>query len=485
MASIRNLLFSIYCLYTVGCANQNYSTVSNQPSIETCRNALFPLPGVRPGITFDSKESLYICLTNPGTSAVTYQIYVNGKKAFKVTPDEAKHFKVFISNTYSVSCSDPREKNSSKNVSALPKIDTPEIDTTSYPICIVSSEINNSLVRAAFVFDAIDRAHAPAIFELISEERQKYDALKAVAGGSGCLRPFNQDGSPTECLKQYEQEKRECPSLGQSCFDPALVGAWIQKVDEGRFIPKSQKLIPGIRGWIVRPNGVVRPLAIDFKTGKLAEGPKDSRFSQISYGCNGELYQETFVWLAGGFSGTYCGRYKFVDKSLGISRTKSDGFQYYMPTTVSKKFLEPINFTFDARLGEQSLLFPHVATELPAYAIATESSTGRRLLIRAFNDLHKIYISIPKFSSAEKDLKKNVGTVRIEVNGHWTPGFNSINDPMDPNKFTIDMYDTTKGRISGHFIYAVSSTNKSLSRFEGRFDIPLYLHGETPGSGVK
>ena len=465
---MRILLLCIFVLcFATGHAGQDVSTANNQSGKEVCRDALFPLAGIAPTGRFDTKEGLYLCLTNPGTPAVAYQVYVNGKKSFQVTPDEAKNFNVYISNTYSFRCTDPRERVGVKNSTALPKLNTRIKIDTSNPMCVVATEINGVPVRAAFVFDDIDRA--PAIFEVTQEEMKKHKSLESAAADSGCTRNFNRDGTPSPCLEQHWKDKQECPSAELSCFDPALAGAWLQTP---KLALETIQAIPRVNGWVIHQNGDVNPLAVDFKNGALVEGKKVTHFSRVSYGCNGELYQVTHGF-AEGSTGLYCGRYTIDGKILGIAIDKSALFEYYEPAFLGTKYMAPVHFTFAATLGEQSVSIPHVATSLPAFVLAEVSSVRHRAVLFVNGDSDSIRISLPDLSHATKLNGKSAGTVSISINNsHRT--IISKDDPDHPNEIAIDDFDIGKGRVSGVFSYAVADGIKSM-RFEGRFDLPLYI----------
>lgn len=132
---------------------------------DTCREGLFPLAGSTPTGRFDSKEILSICLTNPGNSDGVFQILTNGKKAFKVTPDEAKGFNAYISNTYTVQCTDPRYPDAAKIASILPKLTTPVRVDTAHALCVASTVINGRPIKAVYVFDHSNRLYDSAILE--------------------------------------------------------------------------------------------------------------------------------------------------------------------------------------------------------------------------------------------------------------------------------------------------------------------------------
>jgi len=465
---MKHLFFYLLMFCTIpGGANQQVSVAPDQAKPNLCREALFPLNGFT-----NSSEGLRICRINSGTSMAAYEIYVNEKKAFKVAPIEAKQFNVFMSNTYSVSCTE-RTQNGSEDVPAPFKIDTLENIDMSSPICVVATTINNRPIRAAYVFDASNKALRGAVFELTREQRVQYEALNPQAQESRCVKNFNDDGSPTWCLKQYLETKQECPSIGQSCFDQALVGAWMKRVENKKPGVANRHLPPSVSGWIIRPNGDVRSLAIDFDKGTLAEGSENLGFLKISYGCNGELYQDTYFI---GSIGSYCGRYAFDEKDLGISKTKSQGLQYYSPVSLGKKFTEPLKFMFDAKLGDKPLVIPRIATTLPAYATVIDGRSGRRVSIRAFNDTYQISFSILELARAEQRSGESAGRVGIEqrINDHVSTEFVSKNDPARPNEITIDSFDLVQGRIAGRFAYAIGRNTESM-RFEGRFDIPLYV----------
>jgi hypothetical protein len=470
----RRYLFCLLSLYVVaGQAGLDNATAGSLPRTETCRDALYPLPGIEPGTLANAKESLYICLTDPGTPSVAYQIYVNGRKTFKVTPHEASSFNVYSANTYSVRCSDPNRKAVEENTSPLPKLDLPIEINPAHPICVVSTAIHNKTVRAAFVFDDNDRAHDSAIFEQTPEEHKRNDALIASAIKSGCARNFNRDGAPTLCLVHYFQDKEACPSVGQSCFDPALAGAWLLQ-HEFASDNTVLRLIPHVHGWVVLPNGDVRALAVDFNTGALVQGQKDTSFSRVSYGCNGELYQVAHGF-AQGSTGLYCGRYTFDGKNLGIAKDKSAGFQYYEPAALGTKLMEPIRFNFAATLDEQLITVPHVGTKLSAYAIAEGSSGRHRAMIQVFGDREEIYFHIPSLTQAGKYTGKDAGRVTFNPQT-MLGGFSTKDDPANPNEITIDVFDTAQGRISGRFSYTAIDQFKKLLQFKGQFDLPLYLH---------
>lgn len=466
---MKHLFFYLLMLCAIpGCANQNVSTAPDQAKPGLCREALFPLNGFT-----NSSEGLRICRIHSETSMAAYEIYVNEKKAFKVAPIEARQFNVFMSNTYSVNCAE-RAPSGSEDVPAPFKIDTLENIDTASPLCVAATTINNRPVRAAYVFDASNKALRSAVFELTHEQRVQYEALNPLAQESRCAKNFNDDGSPTWCLQRYLETKQECPSIGQSCFDQALVGAWMTRAEKPGVA--NRRLPPSVSGWVIRPNGDVRSLAIDFDTGTLAEGPQNLGFLKISYGCNGELYQDTYFI---GSIGSYCGRYAFDEKDLGISKTKSPGLQYYSPVSLGKKITAPLKFMFDAKLGDKPLAIPRVATTLPAYATLIDGRSGRRVSIRAFNDTYQISFSIPDLARAEQRSGENAGSVGIEqrINDHVSTGFISKNDPARPNEITIDSFDLVQGHISGRFAYAIYAYGHTADsmRFEGKFDIPLYV----------
>ena len=466
-------LFILAILVATGYVEPVYS-MGSAPRTELCRGALFPLAGITPTGKFDSKESLDICLKNLGTSAVAYQLYTNGKKAFSVTPEEAKSFNVYISNTYSVSCTDPRENDGVKNAAALPKLYTPvEIDM-SKPVCIVSVAINNQPVRAVFSFDNFDKANGSAIFELTPEERKTAEERRVFSYETGCTLNFKPDGSPTPCFLEKEKVRRECPSLGKTCFDPSLAGVWISRSysEAPQAIWKTK--IPGVQGWIIRPDGSVRQLAIDFSTGKLAEGPESPGFTRVSYGCNGELYQEAHFF---GGMGSYCGSYELDGTNLGISKTKSDDFRYFKPTTLGTKFVDPVDFTFKATLGERPINAAPVSIRLTAYARLTSTAKRRILTIEAFDEIHKITITVPNLDHAEARHGIEAGRVAIEkrLDDHLSTLLHTGGDSNLARAFVIDAFDRGNGRISGHFDYTVSDNPNSSLRFKGLFDIPLYF----------
>lgn len=306
-------------------------------------------------------------------------------------------------------------------------------------------------------------------------------ASVAHAGESGCRRDYNPDGSPTLCLKQYLDTKRDCPSAGQPCLDPSLVGAWMLGFYK---LSSVQSEAPNVGGWNIRPNGDVYPLAINFDTGSLVEGKHVwNNFFRFSIGCNGALYT---TGNRAPHIGCYYGKYQFSNEKLIISVNKSDDLQEYVPVTLGEKFTEPVKYLIDMKFDGKPIVVPRIAPRLPAYAIlAIPNDRDATLNLRITTDVHKIYITVPNILTVGQRIRTAAGGARIEqsVNDHVVMEFRPKDDPLKPNKIEIDILDFEQGRIAGRFEYTV--VRDTPYRFEGRFDLPLYIRHKNNGEWKK
>lgn len=441
----------------------------------TCRGKLFALPGVMASGLTASKESLEICMTNPDISHVAFHVKINYSKGFWVSAEEAKSFSIYGTNTYSVECVYSGRDEGRKLQQAPKKYKYIDFDE-SQPFCVASTTINGRAVRAAFVFDTFVRYRDRAIFEFAPTRTATGEELDPTVRESGCARNYEPDGSPTACFVTYVEEKKACPRYGQTCFDPALAGTWLLQ-GQGIAQESKQQGPNKLHGWVIYPGGNVRQLAVDFKTGRLVEGDVDSGFSRVVYGCDGELYQASHGF-AEGSQGVYCGRYVFDGKSLAISRDKTGGFQHYDPAELGNKLIEPIQFDFVARLADKSFTVPHTGTKLPAYARIKRTSDRQPALVRVTSGRDEFHLYIPDLQQPGRYAGANAGKVVINPDGK---AFRTKDDAADLNEIVIDILDLNKGRIVAKFSYAMfehSSQKQKPKRFEGKFDLPLYIYDQ-------
>ena len=286
------------------------------------------------------------------------------------------------------------------------------------------------------------------------------------AAVEGCIRDFNADGSETPCYKQHIEAKRQCPYSGQTCMNPDLAGIWrYYRGKEKKYL--SSRRPPSVSGWIIKPDGDVFKLAIDFKTGRLAQGRKDWSFNRVTYGCHNELYQQTYFV---GYVAMYCGRYKLKDNILKISQTKSSPFSSYRSVAITDKIAEPVEYAVDISLDNKPIIVPDVAERLPVYAIQYDS----KFKVRINNADHNISIVIPQGISEGILNDKSAGKVRLkkQINDHVSMELDSTYSGAG-NEIEIVSIDNEKGRVKARFNYLLRRINESY-RFKGVLDIKLY-----------
>lgn len=292
---------------------------------------------------------------------------------------------------------------------------------------------------------------------------------------TGCLRDYEADGSPSPCLLQYREIKKECPASG-SCFDPKLAGAWIHAPTKGKTYRADQ--LPFVTGWVIQPDSKVFPLAIDFDTGRLATGGEDLSFVNVGYGCQGEFYRTT--WFVGRLA-MHCGRYRFKRKNLEISLTKSDPYTEYVPVSLGDKVSEPIPFTFNATLNQKRIDVPRVGRTVPAYAKLLMTGRQSKLIIYVDSGIYQIRIAKPDGLTAGRHSEESAGSVYIEqrVSDHVSKEYRHYHDQAIPNFIEIHRIDSEQGRVAGRFNYAMRATRDDTTRLEGTFDIPMYKFERT------
>ena len=286
------------------------------------------------------------------------------------------------------------------------------------------------------------------------------------AAVEGCIRDFNADGSETPCYKQHMEAKRQCPYSGQTCMNPDLAGIWrYYRGKEKKFL--SANYPPSVSGWIIKADGEVFKLAIDFKTGRLAQGRKDWSFNRVIYGCHNELYQQAYFVS---YDAMYCGRYKLKDNILKISQTKSSPFSSYQSVAKTEKIADPVDYAVDISLNNKPIIVSDVAERLPVYAIQYDS----KFKVRINSADHEISIVIPQGISEGILSDKNAGKVRLkkQINDHVSMELDSAYSGAG-NQIEIISIDNEKGRVKARFNYLLRRMNESY-QFKGMLDIKFY-----------
>lgn len=276
------------------------------------------------------------------------------------------------------------------------------------------------------------------------------------------LSPVNADQSG--CYTGYKTK----------CLDPALVGVWIESSQEENYL-RHKKGPPSIRGWVIRSNGDVFPLAINFDTGAFAEDLTiDYSFYGINYGCNGKLSQRTSVVGAAIRCG---GKYRTTGMSLAISNGVSQSNGLYTRRTLGTEVIKPINFIIDMSLDNKPIPVPRAARRLPAYAVLRDTEAGSVGTLNVSAGDHEAYIWVPNISGKGRYVGQAAGEVSIvhQISDHISREYKTrklVDQPM--NEIVITMLDRVQGRVQGNFSYLMWRSGQP-HRFKGRFDVPMYV----------